>query len=308
MKELDMIGKELSRHVKTQEDMTEVMGHLTKTMLESILNAELDSHLGYEKNEKAKERRNNTRNGYSKKTLKTEHGELEIRMPRDRLASFEPAIVAKGKTRLDGFEDTILRLYAQGLSVRQIRETIRDLYHGAEISTDIISKVTDAVIDEVRAWQSRPLDAMYPIVYLDCIVVKVREQGQVINKSVYLALGVRQSGHKEILGQWIVETKSSKFWLSALTELKNRGIKDIYFCCIDGLKGFAEAVRVVFPKTQVQLCIVHRVRNSLRYVSTKDRKEVAKDLKEIYNSPTLEAAEQKLEVFAEKWSSKYPRI
>ena len=164
------------------------------------------------------------------------------------------------------------------------------------------------MIEEVRTWQNRPLDAVYPIVYLDCIVVKVRDQGRVINKSVYLALGVTQSGHKEILGQWIAGTESSKFWLSALTELKNRGIKDIFFCCIDGLKGFAEAVQVVFPKTQIQLCIVHIVRNSLRYVSTKDRKEVAKDLKEIYNSPTLDAAEQKLEVFAEKWSSKYPRI
>ena len=308
MKELDTIGKELSRHVKTQKDLAEVMGHLTKTMLESILNAELDSHLGYEKHEKAKKRRNNTRNGYSEKTLKTEHGELEIRMPRDRSASFEPAIVPKGKTRLDGFEDTILTLYAQGLSVRQIQETIRDLYHGAEISTDVISNVTDAVIEEVRTRQNRPLDAVYPIVYLDCIVVKVRDQGRVINKSVYLALGVSQSGHKEILGQWIAETESSKFWLSALTELNNRGVKDIFLCCIDGLKGFAEAVQVVFPKTQIQLCIVHIVRNSLRYVSTKDRKEVAKDLKEIYNSPTLDAAEQKLEVFAEKWSSKYPRI
>ena len=295
MKELDMIGKELSRHVKTQKDLTEVMGHLTKTMLESILNAELDSHLGYEKNEKAKERRNNTRNGYSEKTLKTEHGELEIRTPRNRSASFEPALVAKGKTRLAGFEGTILTLYAQGLSVRQIRETIRDLYHGAEISTDVISNVTDAVIEEVRVWQNRPLDAVYPIVYLDCIVVKVQER--VINKSVYLALGVTQSGRKEILGQWIAKTKSSKFWLSALTELKNRGVK-----------GFAEAVRVVLPKTQVQLCIVHMVRNALRYVSTKDRKEVAKDLKEIYNSPTLDATEQKLDVFAEKWSRKYTRI
>ena len=308
MKDIENIGKELSRNIKTQQEMTEVIGQLIKSMMEGILNAELDSHLGYEKNEKASQRRKNTRNGYSAKTLKTNYGDLAIQTPRDRDASFEPMIVPKGKTRLDGFEDTILTLYEQGMTVRQIQQTIKELYHGAEISTEVISNVTDAVIDEVRVWQNRPLESVYVVVYLDCIVVKVREQGRVINKAIYIALGINRSGYKELLGLWTAETESAKFWLAILTELQNRGVKDIFIFCVDGLKGFAEAIAAVYPKAKVQLCIVHMMRNSLRYVATKDKKAVSADLKQIYHSPTVPAAEQALDEFAEQWSAKYPSI
>ena len=285
MKDIENIGKELSGKIKTQQEMTEVIGQLIKSMMEGILNAELDSHLGYQKNEKAAQRRKNTRNGYSAKTLKTDYGDLAIQTPRDRDASFEPLIIPKGKTRLEGFEDTILTLYEQGMTVRQIQQTIKELYHGAEISTEVISNVTDAVIDEVQAWQSRPLESVYVVVYLDCIVVKVRHHGRVINKSIYMALGINRHGYKESLGLWSAETESAKFWLAILTELQNRGVKDIFIFCVDGLKGFAEAIAVVYPKAKVQLCIVHMMRNSLRYVATKDKKAVSVGLKQIYHSP-----------------------
>ena len=308
MKDIENIGKELSRNIKTQQEMTEVIGQLIKSMMEGILNAELDSHLGYEKNEKAAQRRKNTRNGYSAKTLKTDYGDLAIQTPRDRDASFEPLIIPKGKTRLDGFEDTILTLYEQGMTVRQIQQTIRELYHGAEISTEVISNVTDAVIDEVQAWQNRPLESVYVIVYLDCLVVKVRHHGRVINKSIYIALGIDRSGYKELLGLWTAETESAKFWLAILTELQNRGVTDVFIFCVDGLKGFAEAIAMVYPKAKIQLCIVHMMRNSLRYVATKDKKAVSADLKQIYNSPTEPAAKQALDGFADQWSAKYPSI
>ena len=308
MRDIESIGRELSRNIKTQQEMSDVLGQLVKSMMEGILNAELDSHLGYKKNEKAVQRRKNTRNGHSAKTLKTEYGDLMIQTPRDRDASFEPQIVPKGKTRLEGFENTILTLYAKGMTVRQIQQTLKQLYHGAEISTEVISNVTDAVIDEVRVWQSRPLESVYVVMYLDCIVVKVREQGRVINKSVYIALGIDCTGHKHLLGLWVSETESAKFWLAILTELQNRGVKDIFICCVDGLKGFAEAIATVYPKTKVQLCIVHMMRNSLRYVATKDKKAVSADLKKIYNSPTAQAAEHALDEFADQWSEKYPSI
>ena len=308
MKDIENIGKELSRKIKTQQEMTEVIGQLIKSMMEGILNAELDSHLGYQKNEKASQRRKNTRNGYSAKTLKTDYGDLAIQTPRDRDASFEPLIIPKGKTRLEGFEDTILTLYEQGMTVRQIQQTIKELYHGAEISTEVISNVTDAVIDEVQAWQSRPLESVYVVVYLDCIVVKVRHHGRVINKSIYMALGINRYGYKESLGLWSAETESAKFWLAILTELQNRGVKDIFIFCVDGLRGFAEAIAVVYPKAKVQLCIVHMMRNSLRYVATKDKKAVSVGLKQIYHSPTEPAAKQALDEFANQWSAKYPSI
>ena len=308
MKDIKSIGKELSRHVKTQQEMTDIIGQLIKSMMEGILNAELDDHLGYEKNDKASKRRKNTRNGHSAKTLKTNYGDITIQTPRDREVSFEPQVVPKGQTRLDGFEDTILALYAQGMTVRQIQESIKELYHGAEISTAVISNVTDAVIDEVRTWQSRVLECLYVVMYLDCIVVKVREQGRIINKSIYVALGIKRSGRKELLGLWIAETESAKFWLAILTELQNRGVKDILICCIDGLKGFAEAIASVYPQAKIQLCLVHMMRNSLRYVATKDKKAVSAVLKKIYNSPTAQAAEQALDEFADCWSAKYPSV
>ena len=308
MKRLEKIGKELSKGVKTQKDVMDIVGRLTKSLLESTLNGELETHLGYEKNEKSQKRRKNTRNGYSSKTLKTERGDIEIQSPRDRESSFEPLIIPKGKTRLKGFEDTILALYSRGMTTRDIQEAIKDLYHGAEISHSVISNVTEAVMDEVEVWQNRPLNSTYPILFLDCLVVKVRQDNRVIKKSIYLALAITEEGYKELLGLWISENEGSKFWLSVLTELQNRGVKDVFIFCVDGLSGFPEAIEAAFPKAQTQLCIVHMVRNSLRYVTTKDMKAVAQDLKAIYSSTTLEAAERALSEFSKKWSVKYPRI
>jgi putative transposase len=306
--DLESIGKELSKHVKTQKDLSEVTGQLMKTILESALNAELEDHLGYEKHDKSKSRKQNTRNGYSKKTIKGELGELELKTPRDRQASFEPTIIPKGKTRLEGFEDTILALYARGMTTRDIQGAIKELYNGAEISHTVISNVTESIIDEVNAWQCRPLDSTYPIVFLDCLVVKVHQDKRVINKAIYLAMGVTVDGHKDLLGLWISENEGAKFWLSVLTDLQNRGVKDIFIVCVDGLTGFPEAIATAFPKAKVQLCIVHMVRNSLRYVPSKDMKAVARDLKVIYSSPTLAAAEKALDDFSSSWSEKYPNI
>lgn len=306
--DLESIGKELAKGVKTQADLKDVTGKLMKIILESSLNAELDDHLGYEKNEKASSRRKNTRNGSYKKTVKGDHGQTEIIVPRDREASFEPQIVPKGKTRLEGFEDNILALYARGMTTRDIQESIRELYNGAEISHSVIANVTDAVIDEVNQWQSRPLDATYPIVFLDCIVVKVHQDKRVINKAVYLALGINCDGHKDLLGLWISEKEGAKFWLSVLTDLQNRGVKDIFIACVDGLSGFPDAIAAAFPSSKVQLCIVHMVRNSLRYVPSKDMKAVARDLKSIYGSATIDEAQRALDQFAKAWSNKYPQI
>ena len=306
--DLQEIGKELAKGVKTQSDLKKVTGQLMKSILESALNAELNEHLGYNKNEKAEVPRPNTRNGHSLKTVKGDHGEVELEVPRDRNASFQPLVVPKGKTRLEGFENTILTLYARGMTTRDIQEAIKDLYNGAEISHSVISNVTDAVVDEVKAWQMRPLDSVYPIVFLDCIVVKVHQDGRVVNKSIYLALGLNCDGRKELLGLWISEKEGAKFWLRVLTELQERGVKDIFIACVDGLSGFPDALEASYPKTKVQLCVVHMVRNSLRYVPTKDMKGVAKCLKGIYRSGTLEEAEKALNELSEQWSGKYPQI
>lgn len=306
--DLETIGKQLAKGVKTQADLKDVTGKLMKIILESSLNAELDEHLGYEKNEKADKRRNNTRNGSYKKTVKGDHGETQITVPRDREASFEPKIVPKGKTRLEGFENNILALYARGMTTRDIQASIKELYNGAEISHSVIANVTDAVIDEVNQWQSRPLDSTYPIVFLDCIVVKVHQDKRVINKAIYLALGINCEGNKDLLGLWISENEGAKFWLSVLTDLQNRGVRDLFITCVDGLSGFPDAISAAFPKTKIQLCIVHMVRNSLRYVPAKDMKAVARDLKSIYRSATVAEAEKALEELGEKWSEKYPQI
>jgi len=306
--DIESIGKELAKQVKTQKDLSDITGQLMKVVLEQALNSELDEHLGYAKNEKSETRKRNTRNGFSKKTIKGEKGELEINIPRDREASFEPKVIPKGKTRLEGFEDNILALYARGMTTRDIQGAIRELYSGAEISHSVISNVTEGVIEEVHAWQDRPLNAVYPIVFLDCIVVKVHHEKRVINKAIYLALGITEDGQKDLLGLWISENEGSKFWLGVLTELQNRGLKDVFIFAVDGLSGFPEAIVAAYPKSKIQLCIVHSVRNSLRYVPSKDMKAVAADLKAIYNSATLAAAEKALDEFSEKWSSKYPHI
>lgn len=272
------------------------------------LNSELDDHLGYDKNEKADFRKPNTRNGYSKKTIKGKSGEIELKTPRDREATFDPKIIPKGKTRLAGFEKNILALYSRGMTTRDIQGAIKELYDGAEISHSVIANVTDAVIDEVIAWQNRSLDSTYPIVFLDCIVVKVHQDKRVIKKAIYLALGITEEGHKDLLGLWISENEGSKFWLGVLTELQNRGVKDVFIFAVDGLSGFPEAIGAGYPQAKIQLCIVHMVRNSLRYVPTKDMKEVARDLKAIYNSASLSEAETALDEFSKKWASKYPHI
>jgi putative transposase len=284
-----------------------LLKQLTKMLVERALDAEMAEHLGHGKNEPVTNMNGNARNGKSKKTLKGEFGELPIEIPRDRQGSFEPQLIPKHQTRWSGFDDKILSLYARGMTVREIQSHLEEMY-GTEVSPTLISSVTDAVMDEVKAWQSRPLDSIYPIVYLDCIHAKVRDSGVVRAKAVYLAIGIDMTGNKEVLGLWIAQTEGAKFWLQVVTELKNRGLQDIFIACVDGLKGFPEAIETIYPKTKVQLCIVHMVRHSLNYVSWKMRKEVAADLRAIYASGTVDQASAALDAFEERWGKDYPSI
>lgn len=284
-----------------------LLGQLTKALVERCLEAEMDDHLGYEKNERTGRGGENRRNGYTKKTVITDQGDVTLGVPRDRNGDFEPQIVQKRQTRLEGFDDKVLALYARGMTVRDIQSQLKDIY-GTEVSPALISHVTDAVMDEARAWQTRPLENVYPIVFFDALVVKVRENQRVINKSVYLALAVNTSGQKELLGIWISQNEGAKFWLGILTELKTRGVQDIFIACVDGLTGMDEAIQTAFPKTWVQLCIVHMVRNSLKFVSYKHRKEMAGDLKAIYRAVTEDEAASALEALAEKWDGRYPTV
>jgi putative transposase len=284
-----------------------LLKQLTKALVERALEAELTDHLGHAKHDPVTHPSGNTRNGKSKKTLKGDFGELPIDIPRDRQGNFEPQLVPKHQTRWVGFDDKIISLYARGMTVREIQSHLEELY-GAEVSPSLISSVTDAVADEVKAWQSRPLEPVYPIVYLDCIHVKVRDTGVVRVKAVYLAIGINLQGEKEVLGLWIAQTEGAKFWLHVVTELKNRGVQDIFIACVDGLKGFPEAIETVYPQAAVQLCIVHLVRNSLNYVSWKMRKPIAADLKQIYQSATVVEAEQRLAEFEAQWQEVYPSI
>jgi putative transposase len=284
-----------------------LLQQLTKAVLERALQGEMTHHLGYEKHDAAGKNTDNSRNGKSSKTIKGKRGQVQIDVPRDRESSFEPQLIKKGQTRFDGFDDKIISMYARGMTCREIKAHLQEIY-GVEVSPDMISTVTDAVIDEVRAWQSRPLDPIYPILYLDALQVKVKDQGRVSNKAIYLAIGVNMSGIKEVLGMWASENEGAKFWLSIITELKTRGVKDIFITCVDGLKGFPEAIEAIYPKTQVQLCLVHLMRFSLAYVSYKDRKALAADLKLIYRAATVEEAETKLSEFAQLWDARYPSI
>jgi len=302
---LEAFAREAAKGIKTEQDLNDFRQMLTKVTVERALNAELDDHLGYDKHEVSST--SNSRNGTTSKTLRTEDGQFELDTPRDREGSFEPKLVKKNQTRFTSMDDKILFLYAQGMTTREIVKTFKELY-GADASPSLISKVTDSVLEEVVEWQSRELDPIYPIVYLDCIVLKIRQDKQVINKAIYLALGVNMEGHKELLGMWISENEGAKFWLSVLTELQNRGVRDILIACVDGLKGFPDAINTVFPETQIQLCIVHMVRNSVRYVPWKDYKAVTADLKTIYQASTEESALQTLADFSEKWDEKYPQI
>lgn len=298
---------ELAKGLKSEADLSSLTQQLVKMTVEAALGAELDEHLGYEKHDPAGRGSGNSRNGTTKKRLKGQHGEVEVAAPRDRACTFEPQFVRKGQTRLTQMDDQILALYAKGLSTRDIVDAFKEMYD-ADVSATLISKVTDRVLETVVEWQSRPIDPVYPIVYLDCIVLKIRQNKSVINKSMYLALGINMEGQKELLGLWLAETEGAKFWLSVLTELKNRGLQDILIACVDGLKGFPEAIAAEYPQTKIQLCVVHMVRNSLKYVSWKDYKAVTADLKQIYQAPTEEAASLELERFAEKWDATYPQI
>lgn len=284
-----------------------LLKQLTQKLAERALEAEMAMHLGYAKHDPAGNNSGNSRNGTSTKTVRSQQGTLALNVPRDRNGTFEPQLIGKGEKTLNGFDDRIISLYARGLTTRDIQAHFQAVY-GVEVSAGFISQVTNAVMDEVKNWQMRPLDALYPIVYLDCIVVKSQESGAVSNKSVYLALGINLQGEKELLGMWIAKNEGAKFWLSVMTELKNRGLQDVFIACCDGLKGFPEAIEAVYPQTQVQLCIVHQVRHSLRYVGWKERKAVAADLRTIYSAVNLEAAEDALEAFAAKWDEKYPTI
>ena len=303
----DTVLHELTKNCKTQEDFTELFRALKKRGLEAALAGELTDHLGYDKHSRDTKRKPNNRNGYSKKNMRTAHGKFDINIPRDRDGSFEPQLIERYQTRFDGIDEKITALYARGLSVRDIQSELSELY-GDAVSPTLISNVTNAVYDDVKAWQSRPLESTYPIVYLDCLVVKVREDKQIINKAVYLALGVDIDGQKELLGLWISQNEGAKFWLNVLTELQNRGLQTVYIFCVDGLSGFPEAIEAVYPHAKIQQCIVHKVRQSLKYVSWKERKRVAADLKRIYGAATIEQAEMALDEFADKWDSKFPSI
>ncbi len=298
---------DLAKSIKTEKDLAALSKHLLKLTVERAMSAELDEHLGYQKHSVEGKNTGNSRNGHSSKILKGDFGEVEITTPRDRNCTFEPQIIRKGQTRITEFDDQILALYARGMTTRDIADTFKEMY-GAEVSHSLISKVTEAVIDEINAWQNRPLETVYPILYLDCIVIKCHQDKRVINKSIYLALAINCEGQKELLGLWIAETEGSKFWLSVLTELNNRGVRDIFIACVDGLTGFPDAINAVFPNTKIQLCIVHLVRNSLRYVPYKDMKAVATDLKDVYRAISIEQAEEALLAFSEKWDVKYPVI
>jgi putative transposase len=302
-----LIDQLLAEHGHRPEDIageTGLLKQLTKALLERAMQAEMTGHLGYQKHDPAGYKSGNSRNGNSKKKLAGDFGEIDLETPRDRNGSFEPKIVAKHQTRFTGFDDKILSMYARGMTTREIEGHLQEIY-GVEISPTLVSQVTDAVQDEVRNWQGRPLDATYPIVYLDALYVKMRDNGQVQNRAVYVAIGVNMDGVKNVLGLWTSANEGAKFWLQVLTEIHNRGVKDIFIACVDGLKGFPEAIEAVFPKAQVQLCIVHMVRHTLNYVSWKQKREVVADLRSIYTAPTAAAAELALDQFAAKWDKSH---
>src|SRR3982751_3633230 len=284
-----------------------LLKQLTKAWIERGRKAEMKHHLGYAKHSREGRGTGNNRNGKSRKKVQGEFGSVEIEVPRDRNGTFEPKIIPKHERRFQGFDDKILSMYARGMTTRDIQAHLEEIY-GVEVSPSLISEVTDAVLEEVRAWQHRPLEPIYMIVYLDALIVKMRHEGRVENRAVFVAIGVNQEGAKEVLGLWTSATEGSKFWLQILTEIRNRGVQDILVACVDGLKGFPEAIGSVYPKTEVQLCIVHMVRNSLSYVNWKERKRVAHDLRQIYQAVTVEEAEGRLAEFEERWDDKYAVI
>jgi putative transposase len=301
---------ELLAGARTEEEIVGsggVLAQLTKRLVERALSAELSEHLGYEPHQEPPGGTGNTRHGSTGKTLATEQGPVEIKTPRDRNATFEPQLVRKGQRRFEGFDDKILALYSRGLSTRDIEAHLAEIY-GVKVGRDLISRVTDAVMEDVREWQQRPLDDVYPVVFLDALVLKIREGGSVQRRACYLALGVTVEGERAVLGMWFQETEGAKFWMQILSELKQRGVSDILLCCVDGLKGFPEAIEAIFPNTVVQTCIVHLIRHSLRYVPRREREQVARDLKPIYTAVDADAAQAALEAFDERWGARFPVI
>src|SRR5919197_383620 len=306
----DGVIDELLAGARTEEEIVGpggVLAQLTKRLVERAMSAELTEHLGYEPHQEPPGGVGNTRNGATAKTLATEHGPVEIETPRDRNATFEPQLVRKGQRRFEGFDDKILALYSRGLSTRDIERHLADIY-GVRVGRDLISRVTDAVVDDVREWQQRPLDEVYPVLFLDALVLKIREGGTVQRRACYLALGVTLEGERDVLGMWFQEAEGAKFWMQVLTELRQRGVRDILICCVDGLKGFPEAIEAIFPQTTVQTCVVHLIRASLRYVPRREREQVARDLKPIYTALDADAAHRELERFDEKWGKRFPVI
>jgi len=304
MKKEELLNdQEFFKSFKSGEDLTDFFKQMHKHAVEQMLEGELDSHLGYEKHNKSSA--SNSRNGYSEKKIKTSYGESEIQVPRDREASFNPILVPKRQNMLDGLENVIVSLYAKGMSNSDIEEQIKEVYN-FDVSTSTISKITDRVTGDVIAWQNRPLDPVYLIVWMDGIIFKVRENSKVINKAVYLAVGLNREGKKEVLGMWLGKNESASFWMGVLTDLKARGIEDILITATDNLNGFTQTIKNVFPESQTQICVVHQIRNSARYVVWKDKKEFSRDMKQIYDAPTKEAAKAALDDFADKWNNKYP--
>jgi putative transposase len=306
----DELIDELLAGAQTQEEIVGpggLLSDLTRRLVERAMSAELSGHLGYEPGQAPPGGAGNARNGTTPKTLQTEHGPVDIEAPRDRRGSFEPQIVRKRQTRFEGFDDKIVAMYARGMTTRDIEAHLKEIY-GASAGRDTISRVTNAVLADAKEWQSRPLEAVYPIVYLDALVVKIRDGQAVKNHACYLAIGVNTDGERDVLGMWFQRTEGAKFWLAVLTELKQRGVEDVLVCCVDGLRGFPEAIEAVYPQTWVQTCIVHQIRSSLRFVPYRDRRQVAADLKKIYTATDRDAAEAELERFAERWDARYPMI
>jgi putative transposase len=302
----DELIDELLKQGRTADDVNGLLKQVTKAVLERALQGEMREHLGYAKHDPAGDNSGNSRNGVTRKMLKGDFGEIDLETPRDRNGEFEPQIVKKSQTRWTGFDDKILSMYARGMTTREIQGHLEEMYQ-IEVSPSLISEVTDGVIEQARAWQNRPLDAFYGIVFLDALYVKMRHEGRVENRAVYVALGIDLNGRKDVLGLWTSASEGAKFWLNVLTELRNRGVRDIYLVCVDGLKGFPQAIESIFPKAQVQLCIVHLVRASMNYVTWKDRKKVVADLKPVYKAVTADEAERQLSEFEAKWP-KYPAI
>lgn len=302
MNKEDFLNDDFLKQFKTGEELNNFLKSIQKRGIEKILEGELDAHLDYDKHQAS--RTTNSRNGYTSKSIKTAHGATDIKVPRDRDASFNPMLVPKRKNMVDGIENVIISLYAKGMSNSDIEEQIREVYD-FDISTSTISRITDRISDDIVAWQNRPLEPVYLITWMDGIVFKVRENSKVINKTMYIAVGLRRDGKKEVLGLWLGKNESAAFWMSVLTDIKARGVEDLLITATDNLNGFTQTIKNVFPESTTQICVVHQIRNACRYVVWKDKKEFSKDMKEIYNAPTKSAAEAALNDFAKKWESKY---